>query len=55
MGVYTGDNNLVITEPKNYFDLPKYAGINLKHERYAIIKHEFLAEDTIKIGSYSYS
>ena len=45
------DNRLVITtEPRTLnFDLPKDAGINLKHEIYSIMKYnELLAEYTIK-------
>ena len=45
-----GDKKLVIiTEPKTFhFDLPKHAGINLKHQIYSIIKHdERLVENTI--------
>ena len=45
------ENKLVITtEPKIfYFDLPKDAGINLKHRICSILKHnESLAEHKIK-------
>ena len=44
MGVHIGDNKLVITTgPRTfYFDLPKDAGINLKHNIYFIIKHKKL-------------
>ena len=51
MGVQIADNNFVITtKPKTFhFDLPKDAGINLKHEMYSIIKYnEPLTENTIK-------
>ena len=45
-------NKFVITtaDPETFhFDLPKDAGINLKHEIYPPIKHnEILAEHTIK-------
>ena len=47
MGVIIKDNTLVsIREPETiYFDLPKDAGNNLKHETAFIIKHnEFLAQ-----------
>ena len=52
-----GDGKLITTtEPKTfYFDLPKNAGINLKHEIYSIIKHnEDLADHTIKMRLDSY-
>ena len=43
------DNQLAITDPRTFnFDLPTYADINLKYEIYSIIKHELLAEHTIK-------
>ena len=45
-------NEFVITtaDPETFhFDLPKDAGINLKHEIYPPMKHnEILAEHTIK-------
>ena len=46
-----GDSKFVITtEPKTFrFDLPKHAGIDLKHEIYSVIKlNKTLAEYTIK-------
>ena len=51
MGVYIGDNKLVITtQPKIFhFDLPKDVGNNLKHEIYFITKHnELFPEHKIK-------
>ena len=51
MGVHIGCKKCVIaTESKCFhFDLPKDAGINLKHEIYFITKHnEILAEHTKK-------
>ena len=51
LGVYTGENKLIITiESKTfYFDLPKDINKNLSHEIDFIIKqNEFLAENTTK-------
>ena len=48
--IIIGDNkHLTTKEPKTFdFDLPKDAGINLKHEIYSITKHnDRLAEHTI--------
>ena len=43
-----------VKEPKTfYFDLPRDAGINLKHVIYSIIKHyQLLTEHTIKMRLY---
>ena len=49
--IILGDNKLVITTKLKtfHFDLPKDAGMNLKHKIYSIIKHnELLVEHIIK-------